>query len=780
MKRYSKLWSIVLAIAMVLSIVVPSTSQVHADRELVENTRTVTLHKLLMSQTELDAWDSNEIEKGTQQVPGYNGTQNLTGLQEILNALGKGQTLKEIPDVYFAWQNAEGKFIDKYGLVVGDGTDPSAEHWVAYDNDTSAWKVVVEGAEGAEKVGVLGGLTTGSGIEFDVSSLPQPAGGVAYKIAEIPSLTTYKGDQQEDLAAHKAVPVEITLPLVNEDGIVQYAHVYPKNTENKPAIDKNFAKSVLKMEGDNGVYRYKYKPGEKEYDAEVARFIASLTQEELNTFGADIQNYENEKAKVDLERGMKVPYEVLTVLKQGMRYETAVWTDTMEPGLTYNKDLKLTITYTVDAPQTLILEETDYNKTETASGFTLELTETGLAKLRTAAEKSDVNILLQYTATTNDDLLVDKPASNHVSFKYGNNKTTVPTPKPQNPSENKIVVNKTWASGEAPEGVKVTYFLWLKDDVNGDKVVDFKTVSGPYSAEFTGLDNEKQYYVTEIAEGYAPEYLDAVAGQQNIKNNKVPGGDILVPGVPSVVTHGKKFVKTNADGTQRLSGASFHVKRYVDITGEEEYLALKDGAASQEQKEAYKKAEEAYQKAINDFNAEAAKPGYSEDTVKITIGVEEVTGKTAIEAKITELKTTRDSAYAAMSKQWTFVRDKTQAFLFTSNGDGQFEVNGVEKGDYILEEVSAPVGFAKMEDLPFEVTEDSYTKNGNIDYDLLTDSAGDDDDTVDNDTDAMQVINKKITIPQTGGMGTIIFTVVGLAIMGGALLLRKKNSAEEA
>ena len=243
LKRYSKLWSIVLAIAMVLSIVVPSTSQVHADRELVENTRTVTLHKLLMSQTELDAWDSNEIEKGTEQVPGYNGTQNLTGLQEILNALGKGQTLKEIPDVYFAWQNAEGKFIDKYGLVVGDGTDPSEEHWVAYDNDTSAWKVVVEGAEGAEKVGVLGGLTTGSGIEFDVSSLPQPAGGVAYKIAEIPSLTTYKGDQQEDLAAHKAVPVEITLPLVNQDGIVADAHVYPKNTENKPSIDTNFRKT---------------------------------------------------------------------------------------------------------------------------------------------------------------------------------------------------------------------------------------------------------------------------------------------------------------------------------------------------------------------------------------------------------------------------------------------------------------------------------------------------------------------------------------------------------
>ncbi|MDD7434012.1 MAG: pilin N-terminal domain-containing protein [Peptoniphilaceae bacterium] len=775
MKRYRKLWSIVLAIAMILSIVVPSSRSAQASREPLDSTITVNLHKLLMSQEELDAWDSDLIEKGTEGVPGYNGTQNLTGLQEILTALGKQQTLKEIPNVYFAWQNAEGKFIDKYGLVVGDGTDPSAKHWVLVQGEEV--QVVTEDTEGAEEVGVLGGLTTKNGLPFDVSFLPQPEGGASYKIAEIPELTTYKGDQQEDLAAHKAVPVEITLPLINENGIVTEAHVYPKNTENKPSIDKNFAKEVLKQE--LGEWVYKYSEGEDGYDAEVARFIASLTQDELATFGADIQNYENEKAKVDLERGMKVPYEVLTVLKQGMRYETAVWTDTMEPGLTYNKDLKIVVSYTQDGPQTLALDPVDYRKTETASGFTLEMTETGLAKLRTAAEKSDVNIQLQYTATTNDDLLVDTPVKNHVSFQYGNNKTTVPTPKPQNPSDNKIVVNKTWATGEAPAGVKVTYFLWLKDDVNGDKVVDVKTVSHPYTAEFTGLDNDKQYYVTEIAEGYAPEYLDAAAGQQNVKNNKVPGGDVLVPGVPSVVTHGKKFVKTNADGSERLNGAAFYVKRTSKL-GTPEYLALKDGAATEEQKQAYQTAEAAYQKAINDFNAEAAKPGYSEDTVKITVADAEVVGKTAIEAKIAELKETRDDAYTAMSKQWTFIADKAQAFLFTSNSQGQFEINGIEKGEYSLEEVSAPIGYAKQGDFAFEVTENSYTQNGDIDYDLLADSTGDDDDVVDNDTDAQQVINKKISIPQTGGMGTIIFTVVGLAIMGGALLLRKKNRAEEA
>ncbi|MCD3466858.1 LPXTG cell wall anchor domain-containing protein [Streptococcus equi subsp. zooepidemicus] len=33
---------------------------------------------------------------------------------------------------------------------------------------------------------------------------------------------------------------------------------------------------------------------------------------------------------------------------------------------------------------------------------------------------------------------------------------------------------------------------------------------------------------------------------------------------------------------------------------------------------------------------------------------------------------------------------------------------------------------------------------------------------------AQRVINKKITIPQTGGIGTVIFTIAGLAIMIGS------------
>ncbi|MFR6437082.1 MAG: LPXTG cell wall anchor domain-containing protein, partial [Peptoniphilaceae bacterium] len=88
---------------------------------------------------------------------------------------------------------------------------------------------------------------------------------------------------------------------------------------------------------------------------------------------------------------------------------------------------------------------------------------------------------------------------------------------------------------------------------------------------------------------------------------------------------------------------------------------------------------------------------------------------------------------------------------------------------YELVEVKAPDKYALL-DSPIEFTVDdkSYTKEFP------------EGDAAPVPADPKEVDNKPLTIPQTGGMGTMIFMVAGLALMGGAFVAMRKRSAEQA
>ena len=87
-------------------------------------------------------------------------------------------------------------------------------------------------------------------------------------------------------------------------------------------------------------------------------------------------------------------------------------------------------------------------------------------------------------------------------------------------------------------------------------------------------------------------------------------------------------------------------------------------------------------------------------------------------------------------------------------------------------ETKAPAGYALPTNggnFTFNIAKGTYTGAGTIDY--VADSAK---------KDAMQITNNDVTIPQTGGIGTIIFTAIGLAIMASAIIAIKKRQATEA
>lgn len=673
-----------LAIIMLFAVIVPSVS--HA----VENqgTKKVTLHKLLLTKQELADWKSDEIEK-----KGYNGTQDFNAFKTLV---GKND-LKEIAGVYFAWQKQDTdgswKYIKNDGSIVG--TDVNANE-------------------------VFGMKTTDSGAEFNTASLP--AG--SYRIVEVHEKSSYVGTDGATLTEMKAVPVEITLPLEKEDGAIENAHVYPKNTEEKPQIDKNFAKTDGQTDLGNG---------------------------------ADYANYSANKATINRQIGSNVPYEVKTRVPKESKYKTLRWEDTMTKGLTYNKDLVVTATG-------MELKSEHYTITNNASGFVLKFTEAGLKAVEEAAKNSEVEFTLKYSATLNGDAVVDVPEENNIKFDYSNNPKTFNEPRENstNPKDKKITVNKTWANGSdtnAPQGVKVQYYLYEKHstDASKDKVVGMKEVSGnPYSATFENLDDAKEYYVKEIVSGYTPEYTKGENGTLNVKNNKDNDNPSpLIPTHPKVVTYGKKFVKTDdkePNNAKPLSGAEFVV---MDST-KAKYLALKDATTVENDKQAYTDAESAYKKAIDDYNKLTKEQQQGEQ------------GKTAKE-KIETTKVARDNAFLKVRTDYEWVAESTKAVKFTSNSKGQFEVTGLAQGTYYLKETKAPEGYALLTgEVEFTVGENSYKAEGDINY-----------ETAKTGTDAKQVKNKKVTIPQTGGVGTLIFAVVGISLMGVAIYAMKRRNSEE-
>lgn len=149
------------------------------------------------------------------------------------------------------------------------------------------------------------------------------------------------------------------------------------------------------------------------------------------------------------------------------------------------------------------------------------------------------------------------------------------------------------------------------------------------------------------------------------------------------------------------------------------------------------------------------------------------------------LKNSDGTKYAIVENNlfagWT--EDESQATRLVSDDNGVIIVKGLDDNTYLLEEVAAPAGYnAILGDTVITVS--ATTANGD-DWDGIASNAltlitGD------TDSDALveiQVINNKgAVLPETGGVGTVIFITVGMIIAIAAVVFmvtRKKMSIYE-
>lgn len=99
-----------------------------------------------------------------------------------------------------------------------------------------------------------------------------------------------------------------------------------------------------------------------------------------------------------------------------------------------------------------------------------------------------------------------------------------------------------------------------------------------------------------------------------------------------------------------------------------------------------------------------------------------------------------------------------------TNGSGVISIEGLDLGDYILTETKAPAGYELPADPETEITlADDNNADGKPDGILNNDKDG---------TYEQPVVNTKPGfLPKTGGIGTAVFTVCGIVLMAGAVVL---------
>lgn len=537
----------------------------------------------------------------------------------------------------------------------------------------------------------------------------------SYVIVENADRTTYQDPTTGQTVSKqgKAIPVRITLPAALP-------------TENKTGVLHLYPKNTTVDSPDT----------EKNFTDRIN--ISDANNDEKQNAKNNEENYKVSGV------GQPVPYTVETVFKPNTNFKNAYWNDQMTKGLDFTQaDLDAMKIYVNGVDKTA-----SFDKKMDGNGYKVVLNDMTLVN----GKDANVTVRLEYSAKLNDKSKVEIPESNDVTFHYGNNPSEGNTPKPQTPENGKIKVTKTFEEklqNKKPEKLLVQLYNANTGKKEGDAI---DLAQNNWTYEWSNLKADYQYKVVEVSTDYEVVYGLGQAGEITIKNNENDNPTPKNPQEPKVVRYGKKFVKADELDNTRINGAKFVVKH----ENENKYLVKKTEAELKEDKAAY-------DKAVAEYDAIYKNPDAEQDQ---------------LDAKFEEVKAKAETLNNKY--KWADATDKKAAeklkdiVTLTSNEKGQFEIVDLQLGKYNLEEIAAPKDYAVIDGvIPFEVTRTSYSSDAKgVVYEgteAVTDGA--------DGADAQRVNNRKLTIPQTGGIGSLVFIAAGLVIMGGAFIAYRRSQA---
>lgn len=251
----------------------------------------------------------------------------------------------------------------------------------------------------------------------------------------------------------------------------------------------------------------------------------------------------------DVQLGQKINYEITGKVPSTTGYETYTYkiTDTMSEGLTFNKDVKVTIDGT-DVTTDVTIKYTP--EAETAkTGFELTI------PVKNYQNKIGKEIKVTYSAVVNEKAVAavsKNTAKLEYSNKPGTNETGTTTPVEKKVYTAKIVVDKV-EKGTETKLANAEFVLYKKDTATS-AVTYYKltTTVGTNEAKVEWVDNATDATVLKTDTNGAAEFIGLPDGTYYLKETKAPDGYNVLTADVEITIAGNENDTTTLTRTQKV------------------------------------------------------------------------------------------------------------------------------------------------------------------------------------------------------------------------------------
>lgn len=251
----------------------------------------------------------------------------------------------------------------------------------------------------------------------------------------------------------------------------------------------------------------------------------------------------------DVQLGQTINYEITGKVPSTTGYDTYTYkiTDTMSQGLTFNKDVKVTIDGT-DVTTDVTIKYTP--EAETAkTGFELTI------PVKNYQNKIGKEIKVTYSAVVNEKAVAavsKNTAKLEYSNKPGTNETGTTTPVEKKVYTAKVVVDKV-EKGTETKLANAEFVLYKKDTAtNAVTYYKLTTTAGTNEAKVEWVDNATDATVLKTDANGAAEFIGLPNGTYYLKEIKAPDGYNVLTADVEITIAGNENDTTTLTHTQKV------------------------------------------------------------------------------------------------------------------------------------------------------------------------------------------------------------------------------------